>query len=84
MTVNAVDFRLNMTDYFLRLSEEDIYITRHGKVIAIVTDPDREKKRHAWETRAQLKEKLDDFTHFTRDYLEQVIRLMEEIKAAVE
>ena len=74
MVVNAADFRTNMSDYFQRLAEEDIFIKRHGKIIGILTDPQREEKKRAAETgEARL----------TRSYLERIIELLEEIKAAV-
>ena len=74
MVVSAADFRTNMSEYFLHLSEEDIYITRHGKIVAVVTDPEREERKRALETSEM---------HLMRGYLEKIVQLMEEIKAAV-
>ena len=74
MIINAADFRIKMSDYFQHLPEEDIYITRHGKVIAVVTDPEREERKRMLETSEE---------HLTRVYLEKIIQLMEEIKTAV-
>lgn len=74
MVVNAADFRTNMSDYFQHLSEEDIYIKRHGKIVAIVTDPEREERKRALKASE---------AHLMRGYLEKIIELMEEIKSAV-
>ena len=84
MTVNAVEFRKNLSEYLLQLSEEDIYIARHGRIVGVLTDPDRAKKSRSRESVEQIKKKIDEYTFLTRDYFEKVIRIMEEIKAAVD
>ena len=43
MIVNVADFRNNMAEY-LRHIEENIYLTRHGKVVGVVCRPGGEEK----------------------------------------
>ena len=43
MIVNIADFRNNMAEY-LRHIEENIYLTRHGKVVGVVCRPGGEEK----------------------------------------
>ena len=78
MTVTAVEFRSNMSKYFICLLKEDICITRHGKVIGILTDPNREKRQRAQKAGEPLQKKFEEYTRLTREYLEKVAQLMEE------
>ena len=43
MIVSVADFRKNMSEY-LRHIEENIYLTRHGKVVGVVCRPEGEEK----------------------------------------
>ena len=43
MIVNIADFRNNMAEYLLHI-EENIYLTRHGKVVGVVCRPGGEEK----------------------------------------
>ncbi len=44
MIVKVATFRNNMA-YYLEHLDEDIFLTRHGKVIGVVSAPDVEAKR---------------------------------------
>ena len=43
MIVSVADFRNNMAEYLLHI-EENIYLTRHGKVVGVVCRPGGEEK----------------------------------------
>lgn len=39
MSITATEFKLNFSKYLMMASEEDIYITQYGKVVAKLTNP---------------------------------------------
>lgn len=39
MSITATELKLNLSKYLLLAEQEDIYITRNGKVIAKLTNP---------------------------------------------
>lgn len=43
MLITASEFKLNLGKYLLLASEQDIYITQYGKVIAKLTSPFQER-----------------------------------------
>ena len=78
MKVTAVEFRSNMSKYFLVLTKEDISITRHGKVIGVLSDPNRGKTGRAPKAGEPLQQKFEEYARLTREYLDKVAVLMEE------
>lgn len=43
MSITATELKLNLNKYLLLASEQDIYITQYGKVIAKLTSPFQER-----------------------------------------
>ena len=43
MLITASEFKSNLSKYLLLASEQDIYITQYGKVIAKLTSPFQER-----------------------------------------
>ena len=43
MLITASEFKLNLGKYLLLASEQDIYITQYGKIIAKLTSPFQER-----------------------------------------
>ena len=43
MSITATELKLNLNKYLLLASEQDIYITQHGKVVAKLTSPFQER-----------------------------------------
>lgn len=43
MEITATELKNNLSKYLLLIEEEDIYITKNGKVIAKLTSPFKEK-----------------------------------------
>ena len=39
MSITATELKLNLSKYLLLAEQEDIYITRNGKVVAKLTNP---------------------------------------------
>jgi prevent-host-death family protein len=47
MYISSTEFRANMNKYLERSATEDIYITKHGKMVARVSGTTEERKRMA-------------------------------------
>jgi antitoxin (DNA-binding transcriptional repressor) of toxin-antitoxin stability system len=43
MSITATEFKQNLSKYLLMAEHEDIYITRNGKVIAKLTNPNQDR-----------------------------------------
>ena len=43
MSITATELKLNLNKYLLLASEQDIYITQYGKVVAKLTSPFQER-----------------------------------------
>ena len=43
MSITATELKLNLNKYLLLASEQDIYITQYGKVVAMITSPFQER-----------------------------------------
>ena len=43
MSITATEWKLNLNKYLLLASEQDIYITQYGKVVAKLTSPFQER-----------------------------------------
>ena len=43
MSITATELKLNLSKYLLMAEQEDIYITRNGKVISKLTNPFQER-----------------------------------------
>lgn len=44
MSITATELKENLSKYLMLAKEEDIYITRNGKVVAKLTDPYNDRK----------------------------------------
>ena len=43
MSITATEFKMNLGKYLLLSATEDIYITKNGKVIAKLTNPNQDR-----------------------------------------
>ena len=43
MSITATELKLNLNKYLLLASEQDIYITQYGKVVAKLTNPNADR-----------------------------------------
>ena len=43
MSITATELKLNLSKYLLMAEKEDVYITRNGKVVAKLTNPNQNR-----------------------------------------
>ena len=43
MSITATEFKMNLGKYLMRSETEDIYITKNGKVVAKLTNPNQDR-----------------------------------------
>lgn len=75
MEVNSLEFRTHLSDYIEKLAEEDVYITRHGKTVGVLTSPTRRE--------AQIAEKttLERYLCLIEEHLAEMLTFMKSNKS---
>ena len=72
MKVTAAVFRTHMSEYLQKLKEDDIYITRHGKMVGVLISPSR------WETKNSDKAAIETYMRLSQEHRAEMVKLLQE------